>query len=342
MSERTTNILGYLTLFAILGAIWVMFGEDPTREQGARGERTFSGLEERINEVQAIELHQAGGTATIARADSGWVMRERSNYKVANDKVVALLRGIALSDRREPKTANKGRFDRLELGGKALSVALKDDTDGVLLQFDMGKRTGSPNGKSLTYVFQERDTRAWLVTELAEASADPSWWLDSNILEIDEKRVSDVKVGGVWLTRKLEETNFVMQGLREGETAAAYWQLREPARVISSFSFDDVRKLSNPLSDPVQTATLTTHDGLTITTEIFEMEGSVWAKFVAAFDIEMRGEGESGVLVAAPEDGEAEAAAIRDMTAGWVFKLNSSDAEVLRRARADFLETKTE
>lgn len=342
MSERTTNILGYFTLFAILGAIWVMFGEDPTREQGARGERTFSGLEERINEVQVIELHKGGATATIARTDAGWVMRERSDYQVAGDKIVALLRGIALSDRREPKTANKARFDRLELGGEALSVVLKDDTDGELLRFNMGKRTGSPNGRSLTYVFQEKDTRAWLVTELSEASSDPSWWLNSDVLSIDEKRVSDVKVGGVWLTRKLDETNFVMQGLREGETAGAYWQLREPARVMSSFSFDDVRKLSNPLSDPVQTITLTTHDGLTITAAIFEMEGSAWAKIDAVFDLEMRGEGESGILEAAPEDGEAEAAAIRGATAGWVFKLNSSDAEILRRARADFLETKTE
>ncbi len=342
MSERTTNILGYLTLFAILGAIWVMFGEDPTREQGARGERTFSGLEERINEVQSIELRQNDNVATILRAEGGWIIQERENYKVASDKVIALLRGIALSDRREPKTANKSRFPRLELGEKALQISLKDDTDGSLLEFDMGKRTGSPNGRSLTYVFQERDTRSWLVTELAEASSEPAWWLENDLLSIDEKRVSDVKVGGVWLTRKLDETNFVMQGLREGEEALAYWQLRDPARIIAGLSFEDVRKLSNPLTDPVQTATMSTHDGLTITATLFDMDGHTWVQLDAAFDEEMRGEGASGVLEAAPEDGEAEAVAIRSMTEGWVFQLSSSDAEVLKRSRDEFLKPKTE
>lgn len=342
MSERTTNILGYLTLFAILGAIWVMFGEDPTREQGARGERTFTGMEERINEVQVIELKQGNDVATIARSAEGWVLRERSDYKVEGDKIVALLRGIALSDRREPKTANKDRFARLELGEKATVITLKDDTGGELLSFDMGKRSSNASGRSLTYVSQERDTRSWLVTELAEASADPAWWLEAGLFDIDDKRVSDVKVGSVWLTRKLDESNFKMQGLRDGEEAVAYWQLREPTRVISSLSFDDVRQLSNPLSDPVQTSVLTTHDGLSVTVTLYELEGSSWVQVSAAFDEEMRGEGASGALQGAPEDGEAEAARIREAAKGWIFKLNASDADVLKRQRSDFIQAKTE
>lgn len=342
MSERTTNILGYLTLFAILGAIWVMFGEDPTREQGARGERTFTGLEARVNEVHTIELAKGDSKATISRSDEGWALQERNNYEVAGNKVVALLRGIALSDRREPKTANRNRYERLDLGSKAISVTLKDDTDGELLAFDMGKRAASANGRSLTYISQERDTRAWLVTELAETSAEPTWWLDTDLLNVDEKRVSDVKVGDVWLTRKLGETNFEMQGLGAGEEAVAYWQLREPARVISSLSFEDVRQLSNPLTDPVQAVVLSTHDGLSITVTLYQVEGSNWAQVTAAYDPEMRGEGESGVLEGAPEDGGAEAQSITAITDGWFFKLSSSDADILKRKRTDFINTETD
>jgi len=341
MSERTTNILGYLTLFAILAAIWVMFGEDPTREQGARGERTFSGLEERINEVHTVKLEQGPNTVTLVRTSEGWVLQERSNYSAATDKVIALLRGVALSDRREPKTANQDRYARLELGAEGLSITLTDDTGGELLSFDMGKRTGGAEERSLTYISQERDTRAWLVTELAEASADPTWWLEGDILNIDEKRVSDVKLGRVWLARKLGESNYKMQGLGEGEEALAYWQLREPARIISALSLDDVRRVNNPLSDPLQKATLTTHDGLTVTLTLFELEDSVWAQVTAIFDEGLRSTGVSGVLEAAPEDGEAEAATIRQKTNGWLYKLNSSDADVLKRTRADFLKAKT-
>ena len=122
MSQRLTNILGFLTLFAILGAIWVMFGEDPTRDQGARGERTFAGLEERINEVAALEIKQGDITITIEKSGSEWHLKERGGYLVDSDKVRAVLRGIALSARREPKTANKSRYARLGLGDDALKI----------------------------------------------------------------------------------------------------------------------------------------------------------------------------------------------------------------------------
>lgn len=68
MSERLTNILGYLTLVAILAAIWVMFGEDPSREQGGRGEATFEGLSERINDAAGIAITQGKATTHLNRS----------------------------------------------------------------------------------------------------------------------------------------------------------------------------------------------------------------------------------------------------------------------------------
>ena len=342
MSVRTTNILGYLTLFAMLGAIWVMFGEDPRREQGGRGERTFIGLEERVNEVDTVVLKQGDNIATLKRNSKGWGMQERAGYKVAGDKVINFLRAIALSDRREPKTTNKDRYHRLGLGEKAMSITLLDDTGGVLLAFDMGNRSGRADGKSLTYVSQARDTRSWLVTELAEASADPAWWLDTGLVGIDQKRVNDVRLGSVWLTRKLDESNFAMQGLRDGEEAVAHWQLREPARVVTGLSFDDVKQLANPLSDPIGTTVLTTHDGLSLTLELYTMDEGVWAQMSAKFDAELQRTGAGGVLEGAPEDGLAEAVAINAKVSGWFFKLSQSDADVLTRKRSDFLKIKTE
>lgn len=342
MSVRTTNILGYLTLFAMLGAIWVMFGEDPTREQGARGARTFVGLEERVNEVATVVLKKEAETATLKRSENGWLLQERNNYSAEGGKVITFLRAIALSDRREPKTANKGRFDRLGLGEGALKIELLDETGGQLLAFDMGNRSGRASGKSLTYINQARDTRSWLVTELAEASAAPSWWLDTALVNIDEKRVSDMRVGKVWLTRKLDEPNFVMQGLRKGEEAAEYWQLRDPARVVTGLTFEDVRQLSNPLSAPVGTIVLTTHDGLTLTLALYKMDAGVWVQLDAAFDAEVQNTGAGGVLDGAPADGAAEAEAIRSKAKGWFFKLRQSDADVLTKQRTDFLKAKTE
>lgn len=103
MSERMTNILGYLTLAAILAAIWILFGEDPAREQGARGERTFAGLAERVNETAGITLSQGDEQLVVSRNDDAWQVDNRGGYPADADKVRALLRGFARSERREPK-----------------------------------------------------------------------------------------------------------------------------------------------------------------------------------------------------------------------------------------------
>ncbi|MBL4789983.1 MAG: DUF4340 domain-containing protein [Kordiimonadaceae bacterium] len=344
MSEKVTNILGYLTLFAILAAIWVLFGEDPTRDQGGRGERTFEGLEERINEVHVIELRRGDTVTHIDRdAEAGvWRLRERAGYVVSANKPRALLRGIALSERREPKTSNAGRYKRLGLGDSGLQVTLFDDTEGELLTFQMGKRKGSANGNSLTYVVQERDTRSWLVTGLAEATELPNWWLEKTLLNIDMRRVSDLTVAGVWLTRKLGDTNFKLQGLRSGEKASPSWILRDPARVLTGLSFTDVRQLDNPLAEPVSKAELSTYDGLMLNLSLYRIDGGIWVKVSAAFDLELQSRGSAGVLPAAPEDGAAEAQEIMNAVRGWVFKLQGADLDILQRTRADFMEATNE
>lgn len=343
MSERLTNILGYLTLFAILGAIWVMFGEDPTLRQGARGEPTFEGMAERINEVHRLTVTQGSGAGvTLLRRGDTWQVKERSGYEADNEKIVTILRGVALSERREPKTANIERFDRLGLGDTALKISLYDDTDGLLLEFDMGSRKDFADGRSLSYISQKRDTRSWLVTGLAETSASAGWWLKRPLLSIAQGRVSDVIISGTWLTRKAGDQNFTLQGLRADETAAGYWVLADPARVISSLSFDDVKALANPLVEAVSTLELSTYDGLSMLVKLYEIEDGYWAQLSAAFDADARNQGAAGELQGAPEDGVAEAAAINELTRGWLFKMSEADARVLLRKRANFLSEQTE
>jgi len=345
MSEKLINILGCLTLVTILGAAWVMFGEDPKKEQGARGERIFAGLEKRINEAQSFTVTQDGNTVTVEKSGDVWAVQERSGYKAEKKRVVDFLRGVALSDRREPKTANKDLYARLGLGGKALKVALKDDTGGQLLAFDMGKRSGGrKDKKSLTYVSQERDTRSWLVTGLAEASADPVWWLEKKVLAVGYERVVLAQVGEVQLTRKEGERDFELADLKEGEEAISKWQLLEPARMISNLTFEDVQKVSNPLSDPVGTAFIKTNDGLKVTLTLYKIDDAIWAQAAAAVDLpefvdgaeaeEAMSQGNRDDLYA---DRQEEVANINAKIGGWLFKLSDNDGSTLTRERRDFL-----
>ena len=342
MSQRLTNILGYLTLIAILGAIWVMFGEDPARDQGARGEATFDGLSDRVNDAAAITISQNGVNTRLNKVKGNWYVIERDGYPADRATVHDFLRGLALSERREPKTANEERFDKLGLGDNALDIKVLDGDDSAIAAFEMGTRKDSPNGRSLTYIFQEQDTRSWLVSGLTETSADPAWWLDTNVLDIAESRFESVAYGDVTISRALGDDKYTIEDLAEGEAMQADWQLRDPARVLSNLNLDDVRKIANPITDPLAVVRVATYDGLRLTVTLYNLENATWAQIAARHDSALADAGEGGVLPDAPMDGEAEAETINERTHGWLFKLSDYDAKVLMRGRADFLESKTD
>ncbi len=337
MSERLTNILGYLTLFAILGAIWVLFGEDPTRDQGGRGEPTFVHIKDSINDVAGLSLTAGASTVTLEKKDDAWTVADRNGYPADLEKVRDFLRGVALSERREPKTANPERFEEIGLGGSGTSVSLRDAGGDTMLAFAMGKQSTIGSDRSLTYIFQDSDTRAWLVTSLAEASADPAWWLKADLLDLSDARVRSISLGGTVLTRALGADAYSLEGLKDGEEAAPSWQLDEPARVLTGFSFTDVRHLGNPLTAPKRQVTLVTHDGLRLMVTLYDMDGATWAQVSASHEAALMSEGEPGVLPEAPADGAAEAEAINAQTRGWFFKLADGDAEVLMRSRDAFV-----
>ncbi|TNE67551.1 MAG: DUF4340 domain-containing protein [Alphaproteobacteria bacterium] len=343
MSERLTNILGYLTLIAILAAIWVLFGEDPTLDQGARGEHTFADAAEHINDTVEIRLVAGDAATALKRGDDGvWQVVDRAGFPADADKVRAFLRGIALSERRDPKTDDKDSFDKLGLGAAAVNVTLLGAREKVLAAFDQGIRKDGGSGRSLTYVYQVGDTRAWLVTGLMEADANPADWLAKKIVDIEESRFARLGLGAVVMNRELGHENYTIENLEDGEEPAADWVLREPSRALAYLSVLDVQKLANPLLDPTGTVKAVTHDGLVLSLVLYDMEGATWAQVAAEYFPTLREEGESGVLADAPEDGAAEAAAINARTAGWLFKLSDRTGELLTRKREEFLKAKPE
>lgn len=339
MSERMTNILGYLTLAAIMAAIWILFGEDPTRDQGARGERTFAGLSERINETAAITLTKTDAAVSLVREGEQWQVASKFGYPADQEQVRSVLRGFALSERREPKTANASRFPALELGDAATNVVLSDDTGGVLLDVQAGKRKEGGSGRSLTYIFQATDTRSWLVSGIEALPMDPTEWLDTSLLDIAPQRIQSVTLNGVTLTRELGDTNYSVASIADGEVPAASFKLAEPARTLGRLSLEDIQKTANPLMDPVANGTLKTHDGLTLTVTLFDSDDDNWVQLDANYSAEDASEGDAGTLDGAPADGAAEAAAIDERVQGWLFKVSGFAADILRQTRDDFIES---
>ena len=339
MSERMTNILGYLTLAAILTAVWILFGEDPTRDQGARGGRTFAGLDERINETAKISLAGPDGSLTLSLGDAGWGVDARAGYLADQEQVRQFLRGFALSERREPKTSNPDRFAALDLGGVATQVILADDTGGPLLDVQVGKRKEGGSGRSLTYIYQETDTRAWLVSGIEAMPVDAAAWLDVDLLNLTDNRIQSVTLNDVTLSRALGTLDFSVENLADGETQVAGYKLAEPARTLARLKLEDVEQTANPLMDPVATGSFLTHDGLLVNFTLFGRDEDNWLQLSASYDIDRASDGDAGELADAPENGAMEAEKIDARVRGWLYKISGFDAGILTQTRSDFVES---
>ncbi|UTW55721.1 DUF4340 domain-containing protein [Kordiimonas sp. SCSIO 12610] len=343
MSQRMTNILGYLTLFAILGAIWVLFGEDPSLNQGARGEKTFPDLEKTINQADEIHFAQNGQKVTLKRDNGLWTIQERQSYRAKGDKVRDFLRGIALSERREPKTASNDRFDQIGLGDKSLNITVYDQEQNSLAEFKMGsRRENSASGRSLTYIYKDGDTRSWLVSGLSAANADASWWLDDDLFLIDAKRTLELKAGGTVFIREPETNRYT---IAKPETSANVIPAITPSDVVnflSDVTFTDIQKRSNETNKALSTGYLKTYDGLSLAYSIYKIDNSFWLNLSASFNPDARDAGEEGILEGSPENGEQEAADINKKTSGWLFAVSDKDAEMLLRSTDDYIKNSAE
>ncbi len=317
MTEKQATWLGWLTLAALLAALWVVFGEDPGRNQAGRGEALYPGLDAEIAALEGIAL-SAGDTATTLSLEGGvWAVADRSGYRAEAGKVAALVRGLVRSTRREPKTTRTARFPDLGLGEDALTVTLMGTGSTPLVPaLDIGTRNEGANGRSLTYVFKHGDTRAWLVSDLADVSADPADWIDAQVKLMDESLIAEIRYSDVTLVRD-DTGTFVVEGLAEGESLASEFLRRDPARLMAGFRADDVRRLANPLVGPEATVAAVSADGLSVTFTLFTIDGTSWLQ------------------VAASGDG---AEAITEETDGWMYQLSVSDASILRRDRSAFVQ----
>ncbi|WP_374765085.1 DUF4340 domain-containing protein [Yunchengibacter salinarum] len=370
MSTRLTTLLGWLTLLAVLGAIWVLFGEPPGATKGGRGEPLFPELANRINSADRLELTGQDRQVTLARADGAWRVTDRAGYPADQARVRDVLRGLVLSRRREPKTANADWFARIGLGEKAVTLTVLRGTGTRLAQLDLGERSANRAGDSLTYVKRTDEPRSWLVTGLPRVSANPGFWIDKTLLGVDQVAIRSVALGGpdrtsATLARQAPDEAFVLADMAEDETPVSRWSRREPARVLSGLSPEDVRSGNNPIDAPVGHVTLTGFDGLVVRLALFDgaalgAEEGLWARISAdvAETLPADGDDQAGEETPAAdapaeaplaEDGAAEepsdasegpqarAAALMVRTRGWLYRLPADAADVLTRDRSAFL-----
>lgn len=269
MSMRMTDFLGYLSLFAILAAIWLLFGEDPRKYQGGRGEAYFLDFEPKVSGISTIRLQTANQQLTLVKKDADWVIADdplRFGYPIPADTVNAILQGMATVQRLQPKTMNPARFDQLDLdAAQALFITMLAKDGSTVVDFRLGKRRLRA-GKALGFAYQPSDTRAWMVDGLPDITGDLQNWIESPLYRIDLETIQSVTLmDGTVINQQVDSS-----------------KLSETMQAITMPVALDVMKRPDSVPEPLAALTITPLAGPSHSIKIYDINGQQWIEFSAA------------------------------------------------------------
>lgn len=204
MKGKTLTIL-LITLAVVAGAgVLLIRSKSSSPLDGRIGEPLFLGL--RINEITSVEMKGAEDKATLTRKDDRWAVTDRHDYPADFSRLTEMIRQIKdlkVGNRFEASDETLKRLGLKDPGDpsaggeeKGLHVLLKDKNGAVIADIRLGKprlpgdERGIPDGQ---YVRMGEDPTVFLVDRaLSHYSADPSSWLDRNLVEVQAEEVKRI------------------------------------------------------------------------------------------------------------------------------------------------------
>lgn len=331
MRPGSVLLLAVVTAAAVAVAVSLSAVRGAGGADASRGEPFVSGLVDKINDVDSIEISGAGGQTVLRRDGEGFL--DGTGYPARLSVVRDLLTQLSVLVIEEAKTDRPDRYPELSLAapdaedGGARRITLRDG-DEVIADVYLGKAESSVGGtRGGLYARREGEARSWLLRGAVELPGARAGWLVNRLLEIKRDDIATVSLesdaGAVRLARAGEGEPLRLQDPppdRE-EDAAAIGRL---TAVVDGLAFADVRKAGEGDPDgPV--LTVTTRDGLVVrvgsVVQVEQTKGR-WIRI----DVEA-GSGTD------PE----QVAALRARTEGYEFEVRGADAEALGMKPAAFL-----
>ncbi|GAK34095.1 hypothetical protein JCM17846_14930 [Iodidimonas nitroreducens] len=193
MTEKQTSILGFLTLFAVLAAIWLILGENkPT--QSMRDERLFPDLSQKLQEVESITISDPGNSVQLIRRDGLWLIEEKQDHPADQALIGRLLRSLADARIKLAKTSDPALYDRIGLDPEqATRLSLMDQAGETMASLGIGNREAN-NRQFDSFVRPLDGPRSYLVKGLPEIRPEASTWLDPVIFQLDQTQIAGIEI----------------------------------------------------------------------------------------------------------------------------------------------------
>lgn len=311
------------------------------------GDPVFTGLD--VNEVASVRITSASSTATMTRAESGWVVDELYGYPASFPAIAGYLRkldalkvgqvvreGTQMLDEYglNPEGSPEPLFVILSVAsGDALTViaagAVKQQAD------NSGMGMGRPLGRYM----RVGEGPVLLVDEsFLELNPRAEEWIERELPGINPEAVAKVEVnagGGAFVLHREEGGQLALEGLAEGEEPDAD-AIRRVSQGMRWMRFDTV--LDPALSD--EEAGMKAADTITITTT----NGLLYQYTIGKLDADSSTRTLKLSLSDSSTDQSqaSEAARLNQRHAAWRYRLPAHLADQMTPSRTSLLKAATE
>jgi len=335
---------GFLALCAttvlVIGLVIFSIVKQPRSGNGpAVGTPMFPGLTAKLSTLKTVVIRSKNGDVNLDWDGKVWTVRDRFAYPADVAKIAGLAVQIAQMTKVEPKTKVSEKYDVLQVGNpkvegsESRQVDLLDFSDRPIASVIIGKRKftlGTKEGG--VYVRRPNEPQSWLVVGDADPGTRPQDWLAPKLLAIPETAIQKVTLvhsdgGRVVLEKsRTDDVAFYVTNMPSGQQPADESIGNDVAGVLAALNVADVAKADSgafPKEKGV-TADFETFEGLRVTLETAEKDGTTWLR----------------VRAAAADSSDAAAKAAAELAARlqpWVFQVPPYEIAPLKKRMNDFV-----
>ncbi len=320
--KRTSLMLAGAAIISVGAGLIASRGPTAPTPRSEIGKPIAPDFDKHINELGLIMVTTSEESYHLARNRDGWVLTEKGNYPVSEERIVELAQTPASMKYAEAMTRDHRKFDRIGLGdpldgGTGALLEIGDGRGNAFFNAIVGYRSGR------WYVRQPDDLQAWAT----EGGDFPPLQRASRWLNLEAAKIPRAQIAQVTVRPVVGETYTLSpQGTDDGA-----FSITEPTydlQVLVPFSLSVIGNAladyapvdvvpANELRDATLNGTHTTltHDGILIEATALRSGGRGWIIFRAS------------TALSASSEAVAKAASINRTVSSWAYAVTESDWE---------------
>jgi len=300
MTPRSFLSFSAVTALTLIAAIFVVASRPAPTVIPRDRDLVFAGLDEKINEVQALEVTTPARSFTIERKGDGWGVKELNGYEASFDKLKTVIVALSQFKFLEVKTSDPERYARLDLqdvgtkGAKSVQVVVRARDNSELARGLIGKTNADlfGSGRGGTYMRFGDKKQTWLIEGTAPLGEGPADWVKKDLIDIKREKVKRLHVtsrnkGDVVIHRDAPTIkDFKLDGIPAGKRQRGQWETNDMAKLLEGLKLVDLRRADEvPFGEEVlYKGRIETFDGLVIESEAAKIGKKFWLRLSASID----------------------------------------------------------